>query len=225
MKKNLLNNGGPCMAIRFEKPERVRQVPPHIDPEQLKRDLEVLRNKARNAGSADTAIISAADVVFNPEVKARVDADDGYPSIHWPLDYPKDNVEEAVRAFQSGVFFRVKVIDPHMPNYGGGPISNPAHRQNYLQVYEIVTLLESASFYMAYHLALGFPTGNCRSIFCADEKRCRPMLKGRVCIHPYKGRPSMEAAGIDAAAMAKKLKWELPGGEAVPLLAGLVMVA
>ena len=213
------------MPINFSKPESVRSVSPHIDPEQLKRDLELLRNKATEAGAADAAIISATEVVFNPEVKARIDADDGYPSIHWPLDYPRDNVEDAVQAYQRGVFFRVKVIDPKMPDYGGGPISDPGHRQNYLQVYEIVTLLESAAFYMAYHLALGFSTGNCRSIFCADEKRCWPMLKGRVCIHPYKGRPSMEATGIDAAAMAKKFKWELPAGEAAPLLAGLVMVA
>jgi predicted metal-binding protein len=213
------------MPIRFDKPESVRSVPPHINPEQLKRDLEVLRSKAMASGAVDTAIIRAGDVVFNPEVKASVDADDSYPSIHWPLDYPKDNVEEAVQAYQYGVFFRVKLTDPKMPDYGGGPISNPAHRQNYLQVYEIVTLLESASFYMAYHLALGFATGNCRSIFCADEKRCWPMLKGRVCIHPYKGRPSMEAAGIDARAMAKNFKWGLPGGKATFLLAGLVMVA
>jgi predicted metal-binding protein len=51
------------------------------------------------------------------------------------------------------------------------------------------------------------------------------MLKGRVCIHPYKGRPSMEASGMDAAAMAKKLKWEIPGDKSIPLLVGLVMVA
>jgi hypothetical protein len=45
------------MPIRFEKPERVRQVPPHIDPEQFKRDLEVLRNKARNAGQPTSSLI------------------------------------------------------------------------------------------------------------------------------------------------------------------------
>ena len=213
------------MPVRFHVPDNVRQVPPYIDQEQLKKDLEILRNMAVEAGAADTAIISAEDVIFNPETKARVQADDGYPSIHWPLDYPKDDVEEAIRAYQSGVFFRVEAIDSKMPNYGGGPISDPTHRKDYLKVYEIVTLLESASFYMAYHLALGFPTGNCRSVFCADEKRCWPTLKGKVCIHPYKGRPSMEAAGMDAAAMAERLKWEISGNKTAPLLAGLVMVA
>jgi hypothetical protein len=35
----------------------------------------------------------------------------------------------------------------------------------------------------------------------------------------------MEALGIDAYAMARKLKWELPRKKSFPLLVGLVMVA
>ena len=202
-----------------------RKIQPRVDPDQLDRDLDVLCNKAVDAGAAEVAIIKTADVIFNPEVIARVNGDDRYPSIHWPLDYPKDNVEEAIQAYQLGVFFRVAATDPKMPDYGGGPIADRSHRQNYLKVYEITGMLESASFYMGYHLALGLSVGNCRSIFCADEKRCWPMIKGRVCIHPNKARPSMESFGIDAVAMARKLKWNLPRGKGRALLTGLVMVA
>ncbi len=202
-----------------------RKIQPQIDQEQLKRDIDALCGKAVDAGAAEVAIIKVADVIFSQEVIARVKADDGYPSIHWPLDYPRDNVEEAIKAYQLGVFFRVAVTDPEMPDYGGGPIADRSHRQNYLKVYEITGMLESASFYMGYHLALGLSAGNCRSIFCADEKRCWPMIKGRVCIHPYKARPSMESFGIDAVPMAGKLDWKLPGGKGIPLLTGLVMVA
>ena len=77
-----------------------------------------------------------------------------------------------MRAFDSGVFFRINT-GARMPDYGGGPIADAAHRRIYRQVYEIVTAVESAAFYMGYHLALGFAAGNCRAVFCADEKRCR----------------------------------------------------
>ena len=169
-------------------------------------------------------LIQSEDVIFNPEVRARVAADNGYPSVHWPLDYPNDNLEDAIRAFQMGVLFRIDA-GKDMPLYGGGPIENEDHRKVFLRVYEIVTLLESAAFYRGYHLATGLAAGNCRSIFCAEEKRCWPMVKGRACIHPNIGRPSMVAAGIDTRAMAEKLGWTLPADEKNGPVAGLVMVA
>jgi predicted metal-binding protein len=110
-----------------------------------------------------------------------------------------------------------------MPEFGGGPIQNATHRKSYLKVYEIVTMLESNSFYCGYHLAAGFAAGNCRAVFCQEEKRCLPMLKGKACIHPNKGRPSMEAAGMDANAMAKNLGWDPLENRSV--IYGLLLVA
>jgi predicted metal-binding protein len=95
----------------------------------------------------------------------------------------------------------------------------------YLKTYEISAALESAGFYMGYHLSLGLAAGNCRSVFCADEKRCWPMIKGKVCVRPNMGRPSMEAAGIDAVAIAKKLVMKFGEKEQSAILAGLVMIA
>ena len=50
------------------------------------------------------------------------------------------------------------------------------------------------------------------------------MIRGKKCIHPYKGRPSLEAVGIDARALAGNLNFTLPTGDAAPLLAGLVLI-
>jgi predicted metal-binding protein len=206
------------------KPEEVRRIAPHLDPERLKKDLQALQIMARDAGADDCNIIPAGDVVFNPEIKTRVAGDNAFASIHWPLDYPKDDLEEAIRAFAWGIFFRTKP-DFEMPSYGGGPIPDLHHRRQYQKIYEIVTRIESAAFYMGYHLAAGLAAGNCRSIFCADEKRCQAAVKGRACIRPNIGRPSMAAAGMDASAMAIKLNWQT-GAEANRFeLAGLVMVA
>jgi hypothetical protein len=175
------------------KVDHVRNIPPKTDPFLFEKDLKALCEKAVEYGACDTALVSSREIIFRPEILEKVSSQDCYPSIHWPLEYPKDNIEEAVRAYEKGILFCVKA-DEKMPDYGDGPIDNPRHRLSYHDVYEIVSILESISFYMGHHLAVGFAAGNCRSVFCQNEKRCAPMFRGKSCIHPNKGRPSMEAA-------------------------------
>ncbi len=207
-----------------KKPETVRRILPDIDPDQLKIDLEKLKNIAIDMGAAQAVIIEKKDIIFTFDVLQRISADNGFASIHWPLFYPKDDIQEAISAYGWGIFFRMNV-DGNFSDYGGGPISNETHRQIYLRVYEITTAIESAGFYMGYHLSLGLAAGNCRAVFCADEKRCWPMIKGKVCVRPNMGRPSMEAAGIDATAMAENLGMQTDGKLQSPILTGLVMIA
>lgn len=205
------------------KPEIVRRVLPEIDHKQLTVDLEKLKNKTIDMGAAEAAILRDEDIVFNPDLLKRINTDQSFPSIHWPLVYPKDDIEEAIRAYQWAIFFRM-YMNKDFPDYGAGPIPDENHRLSYKEVYEISTAIESTGFYMGYHLSLGLASGNCRSVFCSDEKRCWPMIRGKVCVRPNMGRPSMEAAGIDAVAMAKNLKWKLEENSKCLLLAGLVLI-
>ncbi len=205
------------------KPEIVRRIPAQIDPVLLEQDLLRLRDKALAGGADDAAVIGKQDILFDARVLERVEADNRFPSIHWPLRYEKDDLKGAILLYDRAIFFSLNPL-PGMPDYGGGPIPDDAHRRLYLKTYEIVTLIESAAFYMGYHLSMGLASGNCRSVFCADEKRCWAMLKGKVCIHPNIGRPSMEAAGIDARSMGKRLNWPVSKDLSSPLLGGLVMI-
>ena len=211
------------MLTQYHKPRKVRRIPAHVDPKQLEQDLDSLRKLALEMGASEVSVLQGSDLLFSESLRKRVQTDHSYPSIHWPLEYPKDDLELGIRAFQRGLFFCTRA-SPGMPDYGGGPVADPAHREAILRVYEICALLESESFYMGYPLAIGLAMGNCRAIFCPDERSCWASVKGRKCVQPYKGRPSMEAAGIDAPAMARALKWKAPGKKADPLLAGLVMV-
>lgn len=211
------------MALHIKKPENVRPIAPKKDLDDLKLNLEILSGKALRAGAEDTAIIGPEDIVFSAAAIERVAADDRYPSIHWPLHYPNDDIKEAMHAYRYGLFFRIAAA-PGMPDYGGGPVDDPDHRHIFIRLYETITLLESACFYLGYHLAIGLGTGNCRSFLCQDEKRCQPLLKGMGCIHPNKGRPSMEAVGIDAWEITQRLNWGDLETNKAPLLAGLVMV-
>lgn len=211
------------MTFNIEKPKVVSRIAVQDDPGILADNLKQLCEKAERGGAMDTIVIDADQVVFSSSIRERVNADDGYPSVHWPLLYPKDDIVEAIRAYQYGVFFRISP-PPGMPACGGGPIDDIRYRNSYVRLYNLVTMIESACFYNGYHLAMGLASGNCRSVLCSDEKRCWPMLKGKTCIYPNKGRPSMEAAGIDALAMAGHAGWHLNENNREALLAGLVMV-
>ncbi len=211
------------MVIKIEKPENVKQIAAQDDPGVLQKNLSLLCEKAKQAGAIDAVVVDSDQIVFSPATIENVKSNDRYPSIHWPLTYPNDDIIEAILAYQYGIFFRVSTI-PGMPDYGGGPVDDIDHRNIYILLYDLVTMIESACFYSGYHLAMGLATGNCRSVFCSDEKRCWPMLKGRSCVRPNKGRPSMESVGIDSRAMAINVNWNSPENEKMPLLAGLIMV-
>ena len=204
------------------KPEVVRCVPAHVDSAQLETDLAYLREKALAKGAGPCEILKKTDIVFSPDILKQVAADNRLPSAHWPLEYPRDDLNEAIDAYEWGIFFQLPV-ETDFPDYGGGPVDPPEHRQLYIKAYEIVTILESSAFYMGYHLAIGLASGNCRAVFCPDERRCPATIKGRTCIRPNSGRPSMAAAGIDARAMGRALNWEMPSDNAV-FLGGLVMI-
>jgi predicted metal-binding protein len=205
-------------------PNEVRKITAYIDQKQLGEDLKSLLQITVNEGAGLAAIINAKDVIFDSEIKAQADEDDSFPSIHWPLKYTKDNIEDAISAYEKGIFFQV-LPDSEMPSYGGGPISNEKHRMLYFKVFDIAAKIESTAFYLGYHLAVGLGSGNCRSIFCAEEKRCSAMIKGAKCIHPYKGRPSLEAVGINASLMMKNLDFKLTIGKNQQALAGIVLIA
>lgn len=205
-------------------PSEIRKIPPVNDFHRLETDLKVLCAKAVAEGITKTAVIDASNVVFRQSLRNGIGNTPENRSIHWPVRYPKDSIEDAIHAFKKGIFFMA--VSPNgMPDYRGGPITDPNHRITYRNIFEIVTIIESSSFYMGYHLAMGFGTGNCRSIFCHAEANCNALRRGRVCLYPYKGRPSMESVGIDARAIALALQWDGASGSEKPLLAGLVMIS
>jgi predicted metal-binding protein len=205
------------------KPQTIRKVELAPDLERLASDIEALRETAIARGATEATVIDAARVICDPAVKKRIEGSASYVSYHWPLVYPNDSVEEAVAAYQKGVFFRLSPTE-RIPEYMGGEIADPGHRELFHKVYEITAALESASFYYGYHLAMGFAVGNCRAVFCANEPGCQAMKKGRPCLHPYKARPSMEAVGIDTRLLARDLGWQAVPGEDEGFLTALVLV-
>jgi predicted metal-binding protein len=79
---------------------------------------------------------------------------------------------------------------------------------SYRKTFEIVSKVESEAFYDGYYLAMGFACGSCKSVFCPNID-CEALLPGGACRYPLKARPSMEAVGINAYAMAARIGWDI----------------
>jgi len=201
----------------MKKPRKITAI---RDKELFFEDIKDLCRVAIQAGAWDVAIIGKIDLIFSSD---KSKAENSYKSAHWPVSYVNDDLQAAFEAFSSGVFFSVKT-PPAMPSPGQGLVQDKEVRQILAKTYELAAKVESAAFYMGYSMSLGFACGNCRAVFCHNEKRCWAMIKGRVCMHPYKARPSMTAAGLDPVKMAKALGWEFDNDEMGSLFAGLVMV-
>jgi predicted metal-binding protein len=90
-----------------------------------------------------------------------------------------------------------------------------------LKLNELIDKIEKEAFKKGYAYAAGFSSGRCE--LCGGEE-C-PGLSDGICRHPFRGRPSMEAVGIDVlrTAINAGLKVELSSGARVKFT-GLVLI-
>ena len=63
------------MINPLENTDHINQVLPHIIESQLDQDLQELKEKALAEGAADTAIITATDIIFDPDILQSVISD------------------------------------------------------------------------------------------------------------------------------------------------------
>jgi predicted metal-binding protein len=100
----------------------------------------------------------------------------------------------------------------------------------YQNMFDLVSRIESESFYDGYYLSVGFAAGSCKSTYCYNVD-CT-VLHGEKCRLALRARPSMEAVGIDCYRLATEQGWDiLPIGSSADAgsisqgtLMGLVLV-
>lgn len=205
-------------------PEHVRRMSHRPDPEKLSADMARLREKALGLGAADAALLRRREFAFLPGPMLVEAPDRSRASAHWPLAFPLDPPADAVKLFSHAVLFRIDT-PAGTKDCGQDVIPDEAIRALYVKCYEVTARLESEAFYMGHHLSVGFAWGNCKAVFCPEERRCQATVKGRTCRHPYKARPSMTAAGLDTDAMASRsFRGAKPRDAGAPLY-GIVFIA
>jgi len=195
------------MAIEAIKPLRDRDNTSRLDGM-----LESLLGLCMEAGAHACAVIECGDRLFVDRSTALQDVPDEERSIFWPLPrFPRDSIEDALRQYRKAVVFR---LDPDTGESRAGAMK---------KIYDIAGRVESACFYGGYHLAIGLAAGNCKEVFCGEERKCQALTVGKPCRYPLRSRPSIEACGLDREAIAAQAGWEDVEPDA--FLVGMVFVA
>jgi predicted metal-binding protein len=174
--------------------------------------LDSLRELCIEAGAHACSVIDCDDLPFVTGESAPQDVPAGERSIFWPLPrFPRDSIEDALRQYRKAVVFGLR------------PEAGELRAAAMKKVYDIAGRAESACFYGGYHLAIGLAAGNCKEVFCGEERKCQALTVGKPCLYPLRSRPSVEACGLDREAIAAKAGWE--DFEQDILLMGMVFVA
>jgi predicted metal-binding protein len=203
-----------------------------VDVTKYERDLENYREIALRSGATKATIVSIGEIPVDERVtlKCQVPRCISYGvSAHCPPHTlrPKE-LQEMLKSYHKAIFF-TKDLPARIMG-----ASEQAYKDliaAYLDIYRIVSEVESQAFYDGYYLAVGFAAGSCRHTLCAGQNTCAA-LEGQSCRHYFKARPSMEAVGIDVFQMVAAAGWDIyPIGmdasiEAIPkgTMAGIVIV-
>jgi predicted metal-binding protein len=174
--------------------------------------LESLQKLCIDGGAHACAAIDCEDLPFTGGAAGLQDVSSEEKSIFWPVPrFPRDSIEDALRLYQKAVVFGL--------NLDAGDSRADAMKK----IYDIANRVESACFYGGYHLAIGLAVGNCKEVFCAEERKCQALTVGKPCLYPLRSRPSIEACGLDLVVIAAKAGWE--DVEPDSFLMGMVFVA
>ncbi|PKN05602.1 MAG: hypothetical protein CVU74_00920 [Deltaproteobacteria bacterium HGW-Deltaproteobacteria-9] len=158
-------------------------------PEKAMKDIMA---RLRQQGASVVKRIDISDIVVDERVrlKCQIPVCDSYnKNLMCPPFVPSVAFFRDALARYTGAVL-IQITAPLPEAMAGGPsaeVYTPAKK-----LHELVNLAEKWAFVYQFRFATGLIGGCCR---LCDE--CVAVKKGRVCRHPFKARPSMEAMGID----------------------------
>lgn len=186
-----------------------------VSEERLEKDLKKYKEKAVELGASIAEIITVDMVVMDERARAKC----MYPkcssyglSVHCPPHTTELNqMKKIINKYKYAILIRV---DAPIEDVAGPIAKEQGTWKKYgLKRNKVIGKLEAIAFNDAYHFALGFGGGSCKSYFCPNED-CSALKPGQGCRAPLKARPSMEAVGMDVFTMAAKVGWDIyPIGE------------
>jgi len=188
----------------------IRKIEARVSPDRLAQDLEQLRCKAIELGAADAKVITADQVIIDERVRMKC----SYPkcaaygtNAHCPPHAPDlDMARKVVARYQYGVLYSTVV--PSDIYAGVDASKQKMFIESMKDLNSIAGEVESAAFYMGYHLALGFSAGPCKAVFCRGID-CSVLTTGRGCRAKMRARGSMEGFGMDVFGLAARVGWDI----------------
>ena len=193
---------------------------------QPEKDLTLLCNFAKELGATNAVSFSAKDVVVDERVRLKclVPPCDGYGlSLMCPPHVMSvQEFREVLSKYDWAILIQIEApITAVMKNEieQAGDVADLYESKKFLGVYEkifgpiklklhhIVNKIEAKASNLGYRFATGFKAGSCK--LCPE---CVVTGSEKICRHPYRSRPSMEAVGIDVFKTAENagLPFDIP---------------
>ncbi len=204
-----------------------------VNKEKCDLDVQRYKERAVQLGAAKATIVDASEIPVEARVtlKCQVPRCISYGvSAHCPPNTLKpEELQDMLNQYHKAIFF-IKDL-PAAIMGANSEETWKALMAEYLDIYRIVSEIESQAFYDGHFLAVGFAAGSCRHTLCLAHETCAAM-EGKSCRHYFKARPSMEAVGINVFQMVAAAGWDIyPIGSDAKLdgipkgtLAGIVIV-
>lgn len=195
---------------------------------QLQKALEALCELAVEEGAHQCAVIECKDLVFKEKSTDTSDVPVEDRSIFWPVPrFPNDSLQDAIGQYRWAVVFRLNLDHENSKGEirghdGTASVHHYSENAAKERIFKIAGLVEAASFYKGFYLAIGLAAGNCKDVFCRTDNKCQALTVGKSCRHPLRPRPSIEACGLDPESIAEKAGWKDIGENA--FLMGMVFI-
>ncbi len=187
--------------------------------DNLRKNLEMFKDKALELGASDARIIPASYVVVDervwmkcliPRCRGLLNGGSPYCPPHTPQP---DFMRKVFNQYSWAVVFK-REIKKFRDSLSTSEIQTSdiktqakVMEQFHLKTFEIVGRLEYYIQGEGYYLAMGLSGGSCRLMLCKG-KTCGVIENGS-CRFPLKARPSMEGVGIDVFDLASKVGWDI----------------
>ncbi|MBI4295259.1 MAG: DUF2284 domain-containing protein [Chloroflexi bacterium] len=189
-------------------------IPAKLESQVLQSHLEAYKRKALELGASAAEVIPAGLVEVDERVRLKCLVPrcmNAGETPHCPPHTPEPEfMRKALSRYLWAILYRVDLEhwEQYIPAQWGSPAREPGKTWSYHdKASEITGTIEGMAFRDGYYLALGLGGGSCKTTLCHGFV-CRVLDSGP-CRFFLRARPSMEAVGIDAIALALKVGWEV----------------
>ncbi|MBT3312566.1 MAG: DUF2284 domain-containing protein [Desulfobacterales bacterium] len=188
---------------------------------ELEKDLESYRKMAMELGATDAKVIPADEVYIDNRVRIKCTipkCPEYGSSAHCPPHAPgPDEMRDLVGAYKKALLVKlelhpatVTLEDVDITDDNEDLAVNKSLQEllnSYRKINDILTDIESQSFYDGHYLATSFSAGSCHAVLC-NYQDCK-VLNNEPCRFALRSRPSMEASCIDAYKTVAAAGWDI----------------
>lgn len=184
-----------------------QKIPIQKSLDQLLQNLNKYCQLAKEQGATDVRIINCSEVMVDERARYKCQ----YPVCKFygsnincpPYTASVDETRQMLKLYRYGI---IMVFKCPADRIVASEQANNAHDKRDFS--KAISAIESAAFYDGYYFAMGFGSGPCKNVWCAEHDTCSA-IEGKGCRYSAFTRASMEAVGMDVYGIVANQGWDI----------------